>query len=274
MNIPSTPAFCIIAPTAYLDQYATQSNRHLVLAHLVDRDQVYADFYKRMRARGDYIIMDNSAFELLTPYSPDKLVSLAERCGAHAVVLPDYPFQPASKTIDAAREFIPKFKQAGLHTFFVPQSEVGQLEDWIFSYKWAAQNPDIDIIGMSILGIPNALPHIPPAYARVVMTQLLIDRCVFNKRKYHHFLGLNAGPALEIPPLLRMEALSSCDSSNPVWMGILGHEYSYNTDSYLPVKKAKMEVDFDFHWIKDQNTHHRIQTNVGMALNLFNDSTN
>ena len=188
------PQFCIITPTAYLNQYASQSAMHLVLAHLVDTDDQYADFYAK---RQEFKIMDNGAFELGESYAPDQLIRLGNRCAADAIVLPDYPFKPGQKTIDAATELSAAVKDAGFHTMFVPQSEVDELEDWIATYKWASVNPNIDIIGMSILGIPNALPHIPRAYARVVMTQILIDRGIFNFSKYHHFLGLNAGVALE-----------------------------------------------------------------------------
>ena len=103
------PQFCYIAPTAYL-AHTTASTSHLVLAHLVAKDPIYAAFYAERSRAGDFIMMDNSAYELKEPYSPHKLIELGERCGAHAVVLPDYPFQPGIKTIEAAEEFIPLFK--------------------------------------------------------------------------------------------------------------------------------------------------------------------
>lgn len=265
----SSPSFCFITPTSYLEQYATQSSTHLVLAHLVDHDEAYASFYKERAAQGDFVMMDNSAYELKEPYAPSILVSLAQKCGAQAVVLPDYPFQHSSKTINAAVEFIPVFKAAGLATFFVPQSTVGDLEDWIACYQWAATNPDVDIIGMSILGIPNAIPDVDPSYARVVMTHILKDRGLFAAGKHHHYLGLNAGPALEIPSLLRMGVLDTIDSSNPVWMGILGHEYTTNSDSYLPVRKVNMPVDFGAKLSKDPATHERVLHNVQMTSSLF-----
>ena len=265
------PTFCIIAPTPYLDyvhNYSGQSNTHLVLAHIVDNNPVYANFYKAIsKTPNCRIIMDNGAFELGQSYAPEKLIALGHLCGADAIVLPDYPFEFSHVTIDAAKTWQPIIRDEGFDTMFVPQSKRGELEDWIMGYQWAADN-DVDIIGMSILGVPNALPHIPAAYARVVMTELLLDRKVFAS-KYHHYLGLNAGPALEIPPLLKMEALNSCDSSNPVWMGILGHEYSTNTDSYLAVKKVKKEVDFDYPWIQDLATHERITRNLDLTMQLF-----
>jgi hypothetical protein len=263
------PHFCIIAPTPYLELFARRSPCHLVLAHIVDTNPFYAEFYRNASLQGDRIIMDNGAFELGESYPPEKLIDLGHKCGADAIVLPDYPGQPGAKTIAAAKQWISTIKQAGFKTMFVPQSKVGDTNDWISAYRWGASNPDIDIMGMSILGVPNAIPHIPAAYARVVMTQMLIDRGVFNEDKYNHYLGLNSGPALEIPSLLKMKALDSCDSSNPVWMAVLGHEYSKSTDSYLAVSKVKKEVEFDYPLTKDPATLRRIEHNIKLTLELF-----
>ena len=272
-KLTSAPSFCYIAPTSYIRTIEPFSTVHLVLAHLVDHDDVYASEYLRLSQLGHKIMMDNSAYELKVPYAPQRLVELAKKCGAHAVVLPDYPFQPSRHTIEAAEEFAPIFKAEGLMTFFVPQSKKGETEDWITGYKWAASHPDIDIIGHSILGVPNALPHIDPSYARVVMTQLLIDRGIFAHGKHNHYLGLNAGPKLEIPSLLRMKALDTIDSSGPVWCAILGHEYSANTDSYLAVNKPTMPVDFSVPLSRNAQTIDLVKHNAHLTDQLFRDTT-
>lgn len=269
--IPTTPAFCYITPISYMHMYAGTSSRHLVLAHLVDRHPEYAAYYKERSDQGDYIMMDNSAYELKEPYSPSKLVELGDMCGADAIVLPDYPFQPAHRTIDAAQQFIPEFKAAGFATFFVPQSERYALDDWMLAYRFAVNDPGVDIIGMSILGIPNAIPSIDPAFARVVLTHSMISKGEFAFNKPHHYLGLNSGPALEIPSLLRMGALTSIDSSGPVWAGILGHAYTTGADSFQQVKKLKMPVVFDIPVSRDAPTHNRIRHNIELTELLFNN---
>lgn len=272
-NIPTKkhPAFGIIAPTAYLQDYSSQSSFHLVLAHLVDTDPTYADFYEEMSNQGDFIIMDNGAFELGQSYEPEKLIELGNIIHADAIVLPDYPGKDAQITIAAAEQWGNAIKDAGFQAMFVPQSRVGDLGGWINAYTWAAVTPWIDIIGMSILGIPNAMQHIDRAFARVVMTQLLVDRGLFNHDKYHHYLGLNAGPALEIPSLIRMGALNSCDSSGPVWAGICGQMYTPMADSYQACRKITKHVDFTYSWVHDQYVHDAIQNNIQLTLGLFED---
>lgn len=260
------PQFCIIAPTAYLQDYATQSSMHLVLAHLVNEDGKYVDFYAN---RTEFKIMDNGAFELGASFEPDLLIELARQCKADAIVLPDYPFMSAQKTVDAAAKLIPIVKEAGFKTMFVPQSQTGDWKDWTEAYSWASWNDDIDIIGMSILGIPNALPHIPKAYARVVGTEILQRMNMFNFNKYHHYLGLNAGPALEIPALINMKALDSCDSSGPVWAGICGQMYTKAADSYQTTRKISKHVDFSIHRYSNEYVEDAIQNNIDLTLELF-----
>jgi hypothetical protein len=211
--------------------------------------------------------MDNGAYELGHSYDPDKLFGLAEKCGAHAIVLPDYPFQPVKKTIDAAIKYIPIFKQAGFQTFFVPQSEKGDFNDVKYGYEWAASHPDVDIIGMSILTFPNALPHVHPAMARVVGTSLMINDNIFTGQKYHHYLGL-IDAALEIPSLIRLAVVDSLDSSNPVWSAICGHRYDLRGASFLPVAKKHLpEVDFNHPF--DPAVVADIQHNIDVVFDMF-----
>ena len=260
------PQFCIITPTQYLEKYASQSSMHLILAHLVDTDEEYANFYAK---QGGVKIMDNGGFELGESYAPDKLVELGKKCGADTIVLPDYPFKNWEVTAMASEKMIEQVKDAGFYTFYCPQSETGDWKGWVDGYRWGADHEGIDIIGMSILALPNALPHIPKAYARVVGTELLQRGGLFADEKYHHYLGLNAGPALEIPALIKMGALDSCDSSNPVWAGICGQMYTKSADSYLPIRKISKHVDFKYHWVKDEFIHEAIQHNIDLTLSLL-----
>jgi len=263
------PKFCIITPTAYLEQYASQSKMHLVLAQLVDTDEEYASFYTN---RKEFKIMDNGAYELGHSYDPEKLIELGQKCKADAIVLPDYPFKMADVTINAAENLIDEVRKAGFKTAFVPQSQVGELEDWIKGYDWAVNNDKIDIVCMSILGIPNALPHIPKCFARVVMAQILKERG-YTFEKYHHWLGLQ-NISLEVPPLIDMNVIDSLDSSNPVWAGICGHQYDLHCDSILvPSKENLPHVDFTV--TNDQNAmvHSNIQYNINVAQLIFAHAT-
>ena len=152
--------FCHIAPTNYLSNFAYLNGAHLVLAHLVESDPEYRDFYANLND-GKYMIMDNSAFEMFKQkrpmYDSTALLGLAQSIGADCIVMTDYPGQPSYKTREAAESLAPEFKSKGFDTFFCPQSELGDLEDLIQSFRWALNNPLIDLIGVSILACPIPL---------------------------------------------------------------------------------------------------------------------
>lgn len=283
MNFCGTPQFCAIAPINY-GSIVSARPAHLVLAHLLDREhyegdshkqeltEVYMEFCRTESENGSFIMLDNSCYEYKTPHSPDKLMDLASKAGAHAIVLPDYPFQHSSMTIEAAEKFAPIFKEAGFKNFFVPQSQKGDIDDWLAAYEWAADNPLIDIIGISILGVPAAWSDIDPAYARVIAMNEVKMRGIFASHKHHHFLGLNAGPALEIPSLLRMGVLDTIDSSGPIWSAVNGHRYTYDADSYQTVRKITNPVDFFMPFTKDARTLARIDHNLDLTDQLFRES--
>ena len=92
--------FCHIVPTSHLDLVKKRSV-HLVLAHLIEEDEQYCEFYKNS---GADLIMDNSAFEMYKRNEPmyptEKLIDMANRVGAQYVVMSDYPKEPIKKTID------------------------------------------------------------------------------------------------------------------------------------------------------------------------------
>ena len=151
--------FCHISPTAYLDKYTKSNGAHLLLAHLVEEDPQYRDYYANLND-GKYKIMDNSAFEMFKlgrpMYESSKLIEMGKACNANCIVLSDYPKQPSRVTVEAAKRLIPEFKTEGFDTFFVPQSELGDMVDLVNAIEWALNNDDIDLIGMSILAAPIA----------------------------------------------------------------------------------------------------------------------
>lgn len=280
------PSFCTIAPSSYLTKYARYlgSNYHLLLAHLIDEksshfNREYRDFYKNTKQPGEVYIMDNGAFELGRSYEPTRLIELGKQVNADILVLPDYPFQNWQVTRDAAEEYIPLFKQEGFKTFYVPQSETGKWDDWYTGFIHALEHTEIDVIGMSILGIPNALPNLPKGYVRVVAADRIVrDMTVEQAQKFEekhiHWLGL-LSPGLELPGLLSLNVVDTLDSSNPVWFGHCGHQYQTTCETWTPVEKLWVpEVDFGTKANKHADSI--IQTNldrIGQVFNSFYNST-
>ena len=269
--------FCHIAPVAHLDLVKDRS-AHLTLAHLIDEGhQDYIDFYKNEKF--DINIMDNSAFELykaqLPMFDPEKLVGLAQQVNATHIVLPDHPSHPSMVGIDDAKRYAPVFKEAGFGTFFVPQSDVLDLEDLITSFAWAASSPLIDYIGISILAVPNAYGceqnnPLQRFVSRWRFMNELYDRNLLQlasqNGKKIHFLGMLDGPN-EIS-LMRDFHIDTWDSSAGIWTGLNGVQFDWSPTGLVEGKFEK-HVDFEAK-IEDNNLIELAKTNMGKIDELVN----
>ena len=255
----SKPQFCHIAPTPHLDLVDGRLV-HLVLAHLIEEDQSYVDFYLEQKEKYDCtIIMDNSAFEMYKQgrpmYDSDKLITMGERISADYVVMSDYPGEESAKTIEAAERMGPELKEEGFKTFYVPQSKIGDRDDYLEGFKYGCYSDNVDYIGVSILGVPNAFGGIEKDNKLQRFTSRLNlmyelasspapSTARYNGKKFH-FLGMVDGPneIMFMNPFRKF--IDSWDSSAAVWAGLNGLEFD-NSPTGLVDGKFEKEVDFNF----------------------------
>ena len=247
--------FAHICPTAYLSTYAKYNTAHLILAHLVEEDEQYRDFYKNLND-GNPKIMDNSAFEMWKQNKPmypaDKLLEMGKACNAQYIVMSDYPGESWEKTKDAAIQLIPQFKEGGFKTFYVPQGPIGMVDDLLESIQWALDNKNIDLIGMSILSCPNAFGverdnKLQRYLSRYEVFRRLADIVPMDDRTYKRFhcLGMVDGPN-EISLLQKFRhMIFSWDSSAAIWAGINDISFDESPTGLVDGKFEK-EVDFGY----------------------------
>ena len=256
--------FCHISPTAFLPGYTASNGAHLLLAHLVEQDEEYRKYYGEAPEDGrvsgfndgKYKIMDNSAFEMYKQgrpmYSTDDLLPMAELCKADMIVMSDYPGEPAQKTINACIETAPIYKDAGYETFFVPQSQIGDFDDYMYGMEWALNSDMVDRIGLSILGCPNAYGvekdnKLQRYLSRWGILRELEERGLLDDEraaKRFHCLGMVDGPN-EIELLWPyVNNIATWDSSAAVWAGLNGIRFD-NSPTGLINGKFELEVDFD-----------------------------
>lgn len=250
----SSIKFAHIAPTEFLD-LTEHNGAHLILAHLIEQDEAYRDYYKYLND-GKYVIMDNSAFEMYKQgremYPTEKLIEMAKEVGADCIVMSDYPNEPGEVTIRACQNTIAQYKAAGFDVFFVPQSKIGDFDDYIKTLAWSLDNPDIDVIGLSILGCPNAFGverdnKLQRFMSRWAVLNKLEELGYFDDDRNinrFHCLGMVDGPQ-EISLLEKYHPyIRTWDSSAAIWYGLNGHLFD-NSPTGLVNGKFELEVDFD-----------------------------
>jgi hypothetical protein len=198
-------------------------------------------------------------------YPSDKLLEMAEQINADYIVMSDYPGEPGQKTIDAAKKLGHIFKEAGYKTFFVPQSEVGDFDDYVETFKWALKQDWIDLIGVSILGVPNAYGvekdnNLQRFLSRWHMMKYLEDEGILadTDEKRLHFLGMVDGPN-EIDLVRPYHYyINSWDTSAAVWAGMNDIMFD-ETPTGLEFGKCEIEVDFNE---KEWYNQHQVEANV------------
>lgn len=252
--------FCHIAPVDFMDELLTDQTHHLALAHLVEESEEYVRWYKKFPIRQlhqNVVILDNSAFEMykrgLPMYPSEQLIEMGHRIQADYIVMSDYPAQPSWITINSAIELAPIFKREGFRTFFCPQSEVGDLDDLLNCFEWAATSPLVDYIGVSILAIPNAYGveknnKLQRFVSRYMFMQLLKDRGTLERIKRNgkkmHLLGMVDGPN-EIKLMHPFKGyIDTWDSSAAIWAGLNDIAFDESPTGLISGKFEK-EVDFD-----------------------------
>lgn len=241
---------CFIAPTEYLHLIPKEANVHLLLAHLME-DKRYCEFYKKRKEAGDYIIVDNGAFEFKRPLDADEIFRLVGGAGFQpdVIVAPDYPFEHWGKTVTETADFAKRYHQyfdASVKLMAVPQSKPGDWRGWIECYQNLVQVPNVNWIGMSILGIPNAFQSMTGtkdiSFNRVYATQYLKNEGVISSSVKHHYLG--CGDPREIMMMKAQGVADTNDSSTAFWHAILGIGYD-DTAGGLKNGKSPVEVDFN-----------------------------
>jgi len=268
--------FCHIVPTKLLSEFTPYNGAHLLLAHLVESDREYQSFYNSLYD-GKERIMDNSAFEMykagLPMYDSTKLVTLAKTCRADYVVMSDYPKEDGLKTIKAAKELAFRIKDAGMKTFFCPQSEKGDIDDLMLSIEWALDSNIVDRIGISILNCPIALgieetkhgeEHTRKDWFKLqrFMSRWAIFREMEKRHllsdwekahKKFHCLGMTDGPR-EIELLAPYkEFIATWDSSAAVWAGLHFIDFDKSPTGLI---EGKFEKEVDFSWDEEYDSDH------------------
>jgi hypothetical protein len=76
-------------PFCLLEDSLKFNNYQYALVHLLDQNEEYADFFKRYKQNGGYIIMDNSLHELGEAYSSDRLWHWIKELEPDEFIIPD-----------------------------------------------------------------------------------------------------------------------------------------------------------------------------------------
>lgn len=155
---------CVIPPTSHLDFATFGSGMHMALTHLVQQSEGYTKFFQRMQNKKEYVILDNSAFEmekLGKGLDPEPVLKAAKIIGANEVIATDV-LCDGDKTVVSTRAFIQEYNQ-----FYGEEIRVGKpvpkimavvqgktIDEWMDCYVRLLAMKGVDVLGFSKISVP------------------------------------------------------------------------------------------------------------------------
>lgn len=247
--------FCIISPSAGLENFASQSHTHLVLPQI--RDKTYTNFYRSRRKQGDFLILDNGAYEGAFIHN----ARLAERMKLYepqVVACPDALLQDWSITWEMTKRFLTQFHsrlEFSCEFMGIPQALPMDINAWWKCAKRMLEDPRITWIGL-----PRCLYTHFGLHDELRST---IAQCIHDVRPdiKLHALGMADGSLTELEKLAAINVVESCDSSAPVWRGWQGRAIE---DSHDWIKDGSA---VDFSAALPEDTWY-IEHNLDKVLNI------
>ncbi len=194
----------IICSAPHLGDFAVQSNFHLILPHLFTRPD-YLNFYVERVKAGDFVVQDNSIFELEHSLSGEELLEYAHKYNFSEMVAPEV-LRDSTLSKQALLNFL-NYRE--IHGGTVPVMAVVQGDTVATMINYAFSVNCIDEV--STIGIPFDLDHLNTPYyniksltlKRVLNRWFLIKSlsgeasCSDIKLKPIHLMGLSDGVELQ-----------------------------------------------------------------------------
>ena len=263
---------CIITPTKFINDplVGWRSDFILALSHLLDVECTNK-YAQALRSSWKDIYLDNGTFENGVPEDHNSLLRKAKLIDAKYVFASDYLYDD-----ERSKEALERMAQIrNLHHLNIKLGYVVQaktIEWYLKNYKRAEQNPDIDLIGISILTIPYCRQEstwTPDITYNRIQTIETIDNEIHPK-KDAHLLWLG-GSLLDLKKATFYPWIKSNDSCSAFMTWLYGKVYE---DMMVPWGKIKQKVDFDYHYNLDETQQKCITENIDTILSITHTDDN
>lgn len=239
-----------ISPISLQRQYGNLGDFNLVLAHLIPEPHEEANLYEHIMATSDIpIYLDNGLFENGESIDAVELANKAVGLKAEYVFAPDVLYN-RKETEESLRDFVGIMKQinkeAGTNVKVAGVVQADNMSDYCESYEWMVKNPDISLIGLSILSIPKSFSEITSTDDIVVnRIECLKQIDSMETKKDSHLLGAgnSYGDIFYASGLCPW--VKSHDSSSAIWNAIQGKRVDADT---LKIEGGKADIKVDFDW--------------------------
>lgn len=252
-------------PRVMLEESREWNDFCYALVHKFQDDKEYLEFYKESLKQGRIVYLDNSLFELEEMFDHDEFAQWVKELGSinpdnFYYIIPD-SLEEKDMTINSLKMFTENHKN-------LPGKSIGVVQGKTYDeikecYRFMSENADTIAISFDYSYYVKTRPDERNKFfswmcGRQELIDKLITEGVWNHDKEHHLLG--CGLPQEFKHYKNIKSIVSCDTSNPIVMGLLG--YRYDDLCGLDFKESIKLVDlFEAKLDEKQleNIHHNIK---------------
>lgn len=206
---------CHIVPANYIEVCNQNSSMHLLISQEVLKNKKYQEKYLERSLNGDFIIMDNGAFEYGNAAPLDNVIEAVEAVQAKEMVLPDCYLdgEITTKRVMIALNELEKKSYRPISLMAVPQGKTQ--DEYMKCFSILLLIDEINTIGFSYGAINKAFERykLPPSLLRPAVISFVNQHFdLRSSNKEFHCLGIG-GHSHEIEFLKKFEFVRSVDSS-------------------------------------------------------------
>lgn len=221
------------APVSIMDQVQLVTDYDYALSVCFDKVDGYYDFFKKAKANGRFVLLDNGIFEEGVAMNPELYADWIVNLEPNEFIVPDV-LENANQTILNFDSWLGKYGDLPGRRIGVAQGKT--LTEFVECYKFMSAKADKIAISFDYsLYLKEIFAKDPApnkwigwARGRLFVIEYLVGLGIWNYNKPHHLLG--AALPYEFNSYTRMpdnvrKTIESLDTSNPVVYSIVKGAY-------------------------------------------------
>ena len=253
-------------PMCLLDNSIKFNDYDYCLPHLLDKEPKYLEYFKKAKAKGRYIIMDNSLHELGEAYDHSRLIYWVNELKPNEFIVPDVWENMEESIQNATIWGIYDFPEGVEKIAVVQANNIHEASECTKAYKDMGFGKICYSYGASYYNdiCPHPNKYLGKALGRLYVISALIKMGDLKQDDRIHLLGC-AVPQ-EFGWYKDINCIESIDTSNPVMAALEDTQYSKGGLYHKP--KANMN-DY-FYMLNDQVNQDLLEYNVDMFRKINN----
>ena len=247
------------APLSIMSRVQSLTDGDYCLPHLMDKNEEYKNYFIDAKAKGRYIIMDNSLHELGFAYHEERLMHWMNEIKPQEFIVPDVWMDMSMSIRNAKAWSKVEVPEETVKVAVVQAKSVGEAILCYQTYKDLGYQKIAFSYGADFYAeaIPHPNVNIAKALGRVSLISYMFQEKIISSKDRVHLLG-TCFPG-EFGFYKDFPFIESIDTSNPVMAGVEGKVYDCFGLTEKPKANMNSVFDRDFGMIDLDLIYYNVQ---------------